>query len=89
MTPARAGGCAHRRIPPARPRHTTTIEPQGPRIRREREAKRICHRCPVIDRCRTYPLDSRERYGVWGGTSERERNLADPTPSHTTALRTG
>ncbi|TQC49445.1 WhiB family transcriptional regulator [Rhodococcus sp. WS4] len=67
----------------------TEDEPKGPRIRREREAKRIFHRCPVIDPCRTYALDSRERYGVWGGTSERERNLADPTPSHTTALRTG
>lgn len=36
-------------------------------------AKAICARCPVIDRCLEYALDNDERFGVWGGTSERER----------------
>ncbi|MFD9668910.1 WhiB family transcriptional regulator [Rhodococcus sp. NPDC059968] len=51
-------------------------EPKGPRVRREREAKRICSQCPVVDQCRTYALSAGERYGVWGGTSEDDRRQA-------------
>ncbi|MFD9664138.1 WhiB family transcriptional regulator [Rhodococcus sp. NPDC059968] len=51
-------------------------EPKGPRVRREREAKRICLRCPVLDQCREYALSTREGYGVWGGTSELDRRTA-------------
>jgi len=36
-------------------------------------AKRICGECVVRDECLEYALDSGERFGVWGGTSERER----------------
>ncbi len=36
-------------------------------------AKRICGDCAVKDECLEYALDNRERFGVWGGTSERER----------------
>ena len=36
-------------------------------------AKRICARCPVQALCLEYALAHDERYGVWGGTSERER----------------
>lgn len=32
----------------------------------------ICHRCPVLDSCRTWALDVGETYGVWGGLSEAE-----------------
>ena len=38
-----------------------------------REAKRICGRCDVKAECLQYALDREERYGVWGGLSERER----------------
>ncbi len=38
-----------------------------------REAKRICGRCEVKDECLTYALDHNERFGIWGGLSERER----------------
>ena len=38
-----------------------------------RSAKAICAACPVIDECLAYALEHDERYGIWGGTSERER----------------
>ncbi|TDO18159.1 transcription factor WhiB [Mycobacterium sp. BK086] len=38
-----------------------------------REAKRICLRCVVRDDCLEYALAHDERFGVWGGMSERER----------------
>ena len=38
-----------------------------------REAKRICSDCPVRIECLNYALRRDERYGVWGGMSERER----------------
>ena len=37
------------------------------------EAKRICARCPVEIECLEYALVNDERFGVWGGTSERTR----------------
>lgn len=40
---------------------------------REEEARVVCQRCPVVARCLTHALDNRERYGVWGGTTEKER----------------
>jgi WhiB family redox-sensing transcriptional regulator len=36
-------------------------------------AKRVCSGCEVITECLAYALDHSERYGVWGGLSERER----------------
>jgi WhiB family transcriptional regulator, redox-sensing transcriptional regulator len=38
-----------------------------------REAKRICGECPVRAECLEYALESDERFGIWGGMSERER----------------
>jgi WhiB family redox-sensing transcriptional regulator len=38
-----------------------------------REAKRTCARCEVKAECLDYALDHDERFGVWGGLSERER----------------
>jgi WhiB family transcriptional regulator, redox-sensing transcriptional regulator len=29
--------------------------------------------CPVIDDCLEYALETNQRSGIWGGTSERER----------------
>lgn len=37
------------------------------------EAKRFCHGCSVEDLCLEYAMDTGEKFGVWGGTSERER----------------
>jgi WhiB family transcriptional regulator, redox-sensing transcriptional regulator len=38
-----------------------------------REAKRICSGCDVRDLCLEYALINEERFGIWGGMSERER----------------
>lgn len=36
-------------------------------------AVRICGGCPVREECLEWALDTRVRYGIWGGTTERER----------------
>jgi WhiB family redox-sensing transcriptional regulator len=38
-----------------------------------REAKRICSGCEVRAECLDYALAHDERFGIWGGLSERER----------------
>jgi WhiB family redox-sensing transcriptional regulator len=38
-----------------------------------REAKRICQSCEVRAECLEYALAHDERFGIWGGMSERER----------------
>jgi WhiB family redox-sensing transcriptional regulator len=38
-----------------------------------REAKRICSGCEVRSQCLEYALAHDERFGIWGGLSERER----------------
>lgn len=38
-----------------------------------REAKRICQACAVRDECLEYALEHDERFGIWGGLSDRER----------------
>jgi WhiB family redox-sensing transcriptional regulator len=38
-----------------------------------REAKRICQVCEVKAECLEYALAHDERFGIWGGLSERER----------------
>ena len=38
-----------------------------------REAKRICAGCEVRSECLEYALEHDERFGIWGGMSERER----------------
>ena len=38
-----------------------------------RDAKRICTTCDVRGECLEYALQNDERFGIWGGLSERER----------------
>ncbi|WP_281279803.1 WhiB family transcriptional regulator [Subtercola boreus] len=38
-----------------------------------RDAKRICQTCEVKSQCLEYALQNDERFGIWGGLSERER----------------
>jgi WhiB family transcriptional regulator, redox-sensing transcriptional regulator len=38
-----------------------------------REAKKICTGCEVRAECLEFALSNDERFGIWGGLSERER----------------
>ncbi len=38
-----------------------------------REAKAICGQCTVREACLESALDRREKDGIWGGATERER----------------
>jgi WhiB family redox-sensing transcriptional regulator len=37
------------------------------------EAKAICALCPVREACLEYAIEAREKDGVWGGLTARER----------------
>ncbi len=45
-------------------------------------AKKICLGCAVRIECRDYALRNREPFGVWGGTTERERRRILKTQEH-------
>jgi WhiB family redox-sensing transcriptional regulator len=38
-----------------------------------REAKSVCRSCEVRVECLEYALSHSEKFGIWGGLSERER----------------
>ena len=40
-----------------------------------REAKKVCLGCDVRGECLEYALQNDERFGLWGGLSERERRM--------------
>lgn len=46
-----------------------------------RPAKRICQRCEVRTECLEYAIETDQRYGVFGGLSERERRKLRPNHS--------
>ena len=39
------------------------------------EVKRVCGACPVRVECLEYALVNDERFGIWGGKSDRERRV--------------
>lgn len=41
----------------------------------QKQARKICHGCPVRNECLAEALDNRIEWGVWGGMTERERRL--------------
>lgn len=48
-----------------------------------RPAKAMCARCGVQAECLAYALANDERFGIWGGLSERERrHLRVSTEEH-------
>jgi WhiB family redox-sensing transcriptional regulator len=38
-----------------------------------KEAKSVCRACVVREDCLEYALENSEKFGIWGGLSERER----------------
>jgi WhiB family transcriptional regulator, redox-sensing transcriptional regulator len=45
------------------------LEKQG----REARAKSICRTCPVQEPCLEFAMESNQKYGIWGGLSDKER----------------
>ena len=45
----------------------------GPALLQIDEAKTVCRRCPVMDSCLQWALESGQDSGVWGGMSEDEK----------------
>lgn len=40
-----------------------------------RWALSICRRCPLLEECREWAIEHNEPYGVWGGTTAKQRDL--------------
>ena len=38
-----------------------------------RDAKQVCEQCEVRELCLKWAIEHDERFGIWGGLSERER----------------
>jgi WhiB family transcriptional regulator, redox-sensing transcriptional regulator len=61
------------------------------------EAKSVClgthpdhpGRCPVLEACLDYAIENGERWGVWGGTSERERRRIKRQRHRDAAIQAG
>ncbi|WP_122263891.1 WhiB family transcriptional regulator [Ornithinimicrobium cerasi] len=50
---------------------------RGPaRAWRQARAVAVCRQCPVMAACREHALRYREPYGIWGGMTEEERQVA-------------
>ncbi|MFE9769508.1 WhiB family transcriptional regulator [Streptomyces sp. NPDC005808] len=47
----------------------------GPALLQIEEAKAVCRRCPVMEACGNWALETGEASGVWGGMGEDERRL--------------
>ncbi|MFF2236503.1 WhiB family transcriptional regulator [Streptomyces anulatus] len=45
----------------------------GPAVVQAEEARAVCRRCPVMERCLQWALESGQDHGVWGGTDENDR----------------
>ena len=41
--------------------------------------KAICASCPVRLACLAFGLERNEKFGIWGGLTEKERNRLSPT----------
>lgn len=40
-----------------------------------RQARKICHTCPVLLVCREYALYEGEKHGMWGGLTPRQLHI--------------
>ncbi|MFI1530841.1 WhiB family transcriptional regulator [Streptomyces griseus] len=58
------------------------IGSNGPALLQIEEAKAVCRRCPVMDKCLDWALESGQDSGVWGGLSEDERRSLKRRTAH-------
>lgn len=51
------------------------ISTRGPSVLQTAEAKAVCATCPfeVREKCLAWALESDQEFGIWGGTTEKER----------------
>ena len=40
---------------------------------REMRAKAVCHSCPVREPCLEFAMETNQKYGIWGGHTDKER----------------
>lgn len=40
---------------------------------REAHAKTVCQRCPVKEPCLEFAMETNQKYGIWGGLTDKER----------------
>ncbi|MEU6305566.1 WhiB family transcriptional regulator [Streptomyces chartreusis] len=52
----------------------------GPTLIQTDEAKAVCRRCPVREQCLAWALDAGPMDGIWGGTTEQERQAMTRRP---------
>jgi WhiB family redox-sensing transcriptional regulator len=56
-------------------------ESRSERRRREARAKAVCGECEVRSECLAEALEGDEKFGIWGGLTERERRAIRKSPS--------
>jgi len=49
------------------------VAPAGPAAAQIAQAKDVCATCQVRQECLEFALESGQKFGVWGGTTEDER----------------
>ena len=59
-----------------------STESRSERRVRETRAKEVCADCVVRTACLDEALNSREKFGIWGGLTERERRAASVRLRH-------
>lgn len=52
----------------------------GPAMVQTDQAKAVCRRCPVTQRCLEWAVEMGPFEGIWGGTTERERRVLQLRP---------
>lgn len=50
-------------------------ESRAERRGREAQAKQVCNACDVRTQCLSEAVEAGERFGIWGGLTERERRV--------------
>ena len=61
----------------------------GPAATQVEQAKVVCRRCPAVEPCLTWALDTGQDAGVWGATSEDERRALKRRSVRAGGVRTG